>query len=694
MIRYSLLLLYRNFRRFKNTFLINLLGLSTGLACVLLIFLWVSDELSVDKFHENDSRLFQVMTNHHNAGGIVTMEAAPGLLAKAMAEELPEVKYAVSSSIIPDKFIISEDGKHITASGQFVGKDFFNAFSFPLLHGNKSQVLSGKNAIVISEELATKLFGTTHNAVGKTIDWQILHFGKPVVITGVFKNVPANSSQQFDFLASFKGFETMLGDGLHWDNHNAATYLVLQEGADPAQFNQKIAGFVKQKLPSSNISLSIRPFSDKYLHGSYENGVQAGGRIEYVRLFSIVAAFILMIACINFMNLSTAKASSRIKEVGIKKAMGVSRSALAFHYLSESLLMALASLVVALMLVELAMAPFNEITGKELSVSFSIQFVLIALGIAILTGFLAGSYPALYLSGFKPAVVLRGRLEGLGGEVWARKGLVIFQFALSVILIVSVLVVYKQVEYVQTKSLGYNKNNVIYFAAEGKVQQNLKTFLSEVRKVPGVNNASSGGSIISDVGSTIGLAWRGKNPDEDVAFQTVPVNYGMIETLGIKVKAGRAFSEEFATDTAKIIFNEAAIAAMGMQHPIGETVNLWGEDRKIVGVVHDFHFQSLHEQVKPMFFRLEPRQAVKVMARIEAGREKEVIAQLQELHEKYNPGFVLDYRFLNDDYESLYAAEQRVAVLSKYFAGLAILISCLGLFGLATFTAESKLLPS
>ncbi|MCX2740411.1 ABC transporter permease [Pontibacter anaerobius] len=690
MIRHSLLLMYRNFKRFKSTFFINLIGLSSGLACALLIFLWVSDELSVDGFHENDSRLFQVMTNHDNAEGVTTMEAGPGLLAETLAEEVPEVKYAVSSSIIPDKFVVSDDNHHINASGQFVSKDFFNVFSYPLLHGNREQVLAGKSAIVISEELAMKLFGTT-NAVGRTIKWQILHFGKPVVVTGVFKNVPANSSKQFDFLASFEEFKDMLGDGLHWDNHNAETYLLLAEGVDPGQVNQKITGFIKQKLPTSNVSLLIRPYSDRYLYGTYENGVQAGGRIAYVRLFSIVAVFILLIACINFMNLSTAKASRRIKEVGIKKSLGASRASLAMHYLGESLLMAFAALILALTIVELSIGPFNAITGKQLALSFAPEFVLGAFGIACITGLLAGSYPALYLSGFRPAEVLRGRLEGLGGEMWARKGLVVFQFTLSVILIVAVLVVYKQIEYVQTKNLGYNKDNIVYFSAEGKVQQNLEPFLSEVRQIPGITNASSGGSIIGDIGSTIGLTWPGKNPDDDVAFQTVAVNYGMIETLGISIKSGRAFSKEFATDTAKIVFNETAIATMGMQDPVGKTVNLWGEDKKIIGVVKDFHFQSLHEQVKPMFFRLEPKQAMKVMARMEAGRENEAIAQLQELHEKYNPGFELDYKFLNEDYESLYAAEQRVAVLSKYFAGLAILISCLGLFGLATFTAERRL---
>ncbi|MDX5435886.1 MAG: ABC transporter permease, partial [Pontibacter sp.] len=412
MIWHSLLLMYRNFKRFKGTFFINLIGLSSGLACALLIFLWVKDELSVDRFHEPGDRLVQVLTNHHNAGGIVTLEAGPGLLAEAMAEEVPEVKYAVSSSIIPDNFILSWSNRHISATGQFVGKDFFNVFTYPLLHGDKEQVLKSKNAVVISEGLARKLFGTTENVVGRTLDWQILHYGKPVVVTGVFRNIPSNSSSQYDFVLSYQEFKDMLGDGLHWDNHQSETYVLLQEGTNPEQFSRKISGFIKGKLPSSNVTLLTRPYADRYLYGTYENGVQAGGRIAYVRLFSVVAVFILLIACINFMNLSTAKASRRIKEVGIKKAMGASRGSLVLHYMSESLLMALASLIIALMLVELTKAPFSNITGKQLDLPYNPEFILTALGIAFVTGLLAGSYPALYLSGFKPAEVLRGRLEG------------------------------------------------------------------------------------------------------------------------------------------------------------------------------------------------------------------------------------------------------------------------------------------
>ncbi|WP_242919373.1 ABC transporter permease [Pontibacter liquoris] len=694
MIRHSLLLIYRNFKRFKSTFFINMIGLSTSLACVLLIFLWVNDEVHTDSFHEKNSRLFQVMENQQHAENIVTTGMTAGLVAETLPQEMPEVELATAvmhHSWFP-KFILSAAGdQKVKAVGQFASKDFFGVFSYGLVQGDKDQVLSAKNAMMISEALALKLFHTTQNVVGRVVAWELPGLKKQVVISGVFKGTPAGSSEQFDFILSFDAWKGISPSVLDWGNDGTNTYVVLKEGTNLAQFNQKIAGYIKQKNGGANRQVFLRPYADGYLYGQYENGVQAGGRITYVRLFSIIAVFILVIACINFMNLSTAKASRRIKEVGIKKAMGASRKSLVFHYLGESMLTAFASLLIALMLVELLLAPFSNLTGKQLTHSFHTPFLLVAIGMALLTGLLAGSYPALYLSGFKPAAVLRGRLHSFGGELWARKGLVVFQFTTSVIMIIAVFVVYKQIKYVQHKNMGYEKDNVIYFDLAEKLNESREAFLAEVKKVPGIVNASSiDRRIIGSHNTTGGLSWAGKKPDEVVAFEIVGVNYGLLETLDIKVKEGRAFSSDFATDTAKIIFNEAAITAMGLQDPVGKTVKLWGTNLEILGVVKDFNFQSLHETVKPLFIRLQPRNTSIVMIRMEAGKEKEAIARVRNLYATFNPGLPFDYTFLDEDYQAQYAAEQHVSALSRYFAGLAILISCLGLFGLAAFTAERR----
>ncbi|WPP51373.1 ABC transporter permease [Catalinimonas niigatensis] len=702
MFRHQLLLIYRNFQRFRSTFLINLIGLSSGLCCVLLIYLWVNDELSVDKFHEKDSKLYQVIEHQQHAENIITTEGTAGLLAASLAEDMPEVEYAtvVTPSSWFGNFTLSVENsgeiKNIKAPGQFVGKDFFTVFSYHLKEGEESQVLADKNSIVISEDLARRLFNTTENVVGKTLEWHLLHFTKQVTITGLFEGTPPQSSAQFDFALSFDVFREINPSIAEWGNHGPHTYLVLQEGTDIKAFNDKIEGYMNSKTDFNTFrTLFARPYSEGYLYGTYENGKQAGGRIEYVRLFSIIAIFILLIACINFMNLSTAKASRRIKEVGIKKAIGAGRSTLISQYLGESLLMTFVSLLTAIVLVALLLPQFNIITGKQLSFDFELPIILTFLGITLITGLIAGSYPALYLSGFNPATVLKGggtgKFGGSVGEVWARKGLVVFQFVLSVVLIVSVWVVYQQISFVQNKNLGYDKKNVVSFSLEGKVAENPETFLGEMKRIPGVINASiMQQNIVGNTSTTVGLNWEGKNPEDVIKFQNFSAGYDMIETLGLEMASGRSFSHAFSSDSTALIFNEAAIEVMGLSDPIGATVNLWGQDRQIIGIVKDFHFESLHEEVKPMYIKLGGPYMTAI-AKVEAGKEQETLASMQNFYQSFNPGYSFDYQFVDADYQALYAAEQRVSTLSKYFAGLAILISCLGLFGLAAFTAERRL---
>ncbi|MFM9838055.1 MAG: ABC transporter permease [Cyclobacteriaceae bacterium] len=691
MLHHNLLLIFRNFKRFKSTFFINLIGLSTGLACTLLIYLWVNDELNIDKFHEKDNQLFQVMQNEHNEESIETSEETPSLLAEALMQEMPEVEYAVSSTNAAwhGKFNLAVNNEQVKAIGQFASKDFFSVFSYELIQGDKNKVLLDKNAIVISEELAEKLFNTTENVIGKTIEWQAMNQKNHSIISGVFRNISPNSSKQFDFVLSFDFFPRAR---MTWGSYDAITYVVLKAGVDVDEFNAKIKNLVKSKSEGSNVTLFAQSYSEKYLHGPYENGKQSGGRIEYVKLFSIIAIFILAIACINFMNLSTAKASRRIKEVGIKKAIGAGRKTLISQYLGESMTMAFVSLIIGLIIVQVFLPQFNLITGKQLALDFDRGLILSALGITLFTGLIAGSYPALYLSGFNPAIVLKGKLNSSIGELWARKGLVVFQFALSVIFIVSVVVVYKQIEFAQTKNLGYDKEHILYFEKDGKLIESLDAFLGEVKNIRGVKNASSiRHSMVESYSYTTEISWEGKNPDAKIPFENVRVNYDMIETLGIQLASGRAFSRDFASDTSAIILNEAAIQVMGIKDPVGKTMKLWDEEKRIIGVAKNFHFESLHENIKPFLFRLAPSETRTIMVKLESANEKEVLEKIQSLYQKYNPNAVFDYNFLSTAYQAQYIAEKRVATLSQYFAGLAILISCLGLFGLAAFTAERRI---
>jgi putative ABC transport system permease protein len=688
MFRHNLLIAFRNFLRYKSSFIINLTGLSSGLACALLIYLWVNDELHVDKFHVNGDRLYQVRENVEQGGGVITRITTAGPTADALVSEMPEVEYAVTNTfdhIFHD--VLSIGGNDIKAEGLYASADFFKLFSFQLIQGNRNQVLADKKSIVITEDLAKRLFGTTENIVGKSVEWQ---HKKQYQISGVMQDVPRFSSVKFDFILTFEAFKDDNEWVLNWFNTAPQTFVLLKEGTDIELFNKKIAQLVRTKTEgkANHRTPFISRYTDAYLYGEYENGKQSGGRIEYVRLFSIIALFIVLIACVNFMNLSTARAARRMKEVGIKKVVGARKSSLVVQYLSESILICFLSLFIAIALVALFLPQFNSIVGKNLTLDPDMNFTLGLLGIVFLTGIIAGSYPAFYLSKFTPATVLKGKLR-FGSEVQARKVLVIFQFAMSIILIVSVWVVHKQIEFIQTENLGYSKDNIVIIGSEGIKDEKKETFISEIQKIPGVISASNGGhDMTGHNGGTYGIEWPGKDPENRTEFENMAANYGLIETLGISMKEGRSFSKKFA-DSSSIIFNEAAIKFMGLTDPIGKEVKLWGRNMQIIGVTSNFHFESFHEQIKPAFFWINPH-ASKLMIKIEAGKEQEVISNLQEFCKQFNPGFPLDYRFLDADYQSLYEAESRVSILSKYFAGLAILICCLGLFGLAAFTTERR----
>ena len=700
MVRHNFTITYRNFKRYKSSFFINLIGLSSGLTSVLLIYLWVADEVSMDKFHEKDKQLYQVM--RHGAFGedeIHTTESNSDLLAPALDEELAEIEYVVPVAGPFGHGILSAGEISIKATDKFAGKDFFNVFSYKLILGDKDRVLSDKYSIVISDELAVKLFGTIQTAVGKSITWDEQAHGGTYIVSGIFEK-PRHSSEQFDFLLTIEMFLFKRPAGyINWDSNSSSAYVILKEGVEINPFNEKINAFYRSKLetmygkehPEYISTMFLRHYSDRYLYGRYENGVQAGGRIEYVMLFSTVALFILVIACINFMNLSTARASRRLKEIGIKKAMGALRKTLVFQYLSESMVLTFLSLFVAILLVFLLLPQFNTITGKLLTFGLDLNLIFGILVIAIFTGLVSGSYPALYLSGFRPVEVLKGKLATSFGDVWARKGLVVFQFCISILLIVSVVVVYRQIDFVQSKNLGYNRENVIVFDKQGKLNANLGAFLTEARAITGVLSASS---MDYEVGrpsnETSGVSWDGKHPDDKSEFAILDVGYGLIEMLGFEFAMGRPFSEKFNTEKSKLICNQEAVRYMHLTDPIGKSVKLWGNEYEIIGVVNDFHFESLFQLVKPCFLKLSDDNH-KIAVKILSGTERETLSRLEKLYHSFNPGIPFDFRFLDDEYEALYQSEQRVAGLSMYFAGIAILISCLGLFGLAAFTAERRM---
>ncbi|WP_234573176.1 ABC transporter permease [Rhodohalobacter sp. 614A] len=690
MLKHYFNLFFRNIKKDKSTFLINLIGLSTGLACVLLIYLWVNDELSVDKFHENHERIYQVIEHVEFTDGIQTIIETSGPMAELLAAEMPEVEYA-TATIPPSWFgehLLSVGENNIKATGQLVGEDYFNIFSFDIIQGDKNSVMTDPNSIVLSEELAANLFGSIDNVVGEAVEFE---HNRIFQVTGIFENVPSNSTMQFDFALSTEASrETPPWTSLHtWNSSGPKVYVLVQEGTDIEQLNAKVEQVRRNRDENTIRTATLIPFSEHYLYGRYENGTQAGGRIQYVRLFSVIALIILVIACINFMNLSTARASKRLKEIGIKKAVGAQRNTFIGQFLGESVAMAFMALMLAVLLVEIFLPQFNSIVGKQLVLNADVRLVTIMAGIVVFTGLIAGSYPALYLSGFNAVAVLKGKPNSnSSGESWTRKGLVIVQFTLSIVLIVSVLVVYKQIEFVQSQNLGYEQDNIVQLKVEGSLKNQLRTFQSEAKKLPGIRNTSSTTHSMIGQNWSGTLDWEGKNPDDIFQFQIFGVDYDFVETMGMEVSSGRSFSREFSTDSSGIIFNETAIRAMGIEDPVGKTVA--NGRAQIIGVIKDFHFKSLHDKVEPIYLRMMPDVVKYVVVRIEAGNEREALASLGDLYQQFNPGYPFEYQFLDESFQAQYTAEQRVASLSKYFAGLAILISCLGLLGLAAHTAEQR----
>jgi putative ABC transport system permease protein len=692
MFKNNLKIAWRNLIKDRQFTVLNILGLSAGLACSLLIWLWVNDELSFDKFNEKDSQLYQLMENRYFDGSQHLSDESSGILGETIARDMPEVEYA--AALAPpewyQQFTLTVGDKNLKATGQYAGKDYFNIFSFKLLEGKKDQVLADKSSIVISENLARRLFNTTENIIGKTIRFQ---HERDFSVSGVFEQLPSHSSQQFDFVLSFEYLKDVQDWVKTWGNTGPHNFILLKKGTDINAFNNKISGIIRKYTGDTIRTASAVRFSSGYLGNSFVHGSRVGGRIEYVRLFSIIAIFILAIACINFMNLSTAKASRRMKEVGIKKVVGASRKQVIFQFLTESLLLSFLSMLLAVGVAWLLLPQFNQLTGKEMRISFDPSLVLVLLSITLFTGLLSGSYPALYLSGFRPAEVLKGKFSSSIGEVLARKGLVVFQFTLSVMLIFAVLVVYKQIRFIQSTNPGYVKDHVIRFESEGRLQSTEETFTAGLRKIPGVVDASfTTHNMVGRNYGTTGLSWEGEAPNENLYFEGFFGGFDFIETMGMQMAEGRSFSKNFGNDTNKIILNESAVRAMRLKDPIGKNVKLFNNTQQIIGVVKDFHFESLHEPVKPSFILLGQgtNPWFKIMVRLKAGQEKATIDRIRGFYESYNPGFPFSYSFLDDAYQKQYESESRVAILSRYFAGLAIIISCLGLFGLAAFTAQRR----
>jgi putative ABC transport system permease protein len=693
MIRNFFKVAIRSLWKQKGYSFLNIFGLAMGLTCSLLIILWIQDEKNVDAFHANGKNLYAVYERQYYDGKVEAGYYTPGVLPDEIKRVIPEIRLAAGFAW-NDKSTFSVGDKIIKEEGNKAGSDFFSMFSYKLLEGKAESALATPVSIAISRKMAADFFGTPEAAMGKTIRYENR---KDFTVTAVFENIPSWASTKFDFLLNWHAFLEDEPWAKDWGNNGPSTYVQLRADANPAAVENKIKKFLdnynKDQSKAFRIELGLQRFDDIYLRSTFKQGYPSTGRIEYVKLFSLVAVFILIIACINFMNLTTARSAKRSKEIGVRKVVGALRWALVRQFISEAVLLTFFAVIIAIVIVLLLLPSFNSLTGKDISLPFnSITFWGILAALTLLTGFLSGSYPALFLSSFKPIRVLKGSLKFSAGATWFRKGLVIFQFALSTLLIIGTIVVAKQVGYVQHMNLGYDRENLIYIPLEGDLTSKYSLFKQEAVNLPGVGEITRISQSPTQLeNGTGGVQWEGKDPNTMPMFTQVAVGYDFSKTMKVQMAAGRDFSKDFATDSVGYIVNETALKKIGYKDPIGKPLTFWQKKGTIVGVVKDFHISSMHVPINPLIIRLgENINWGLALVRTEPGKTKQALAGLEKICRKLNPQFPFTYQFSDEEYQKLYKSEQIVESLSNWFAFLAIFISCLGLLGLAMFTAEQR----
>ncbi|HMJ67774.1 MAG TPA: ABC transporter permease [Cyclobacteriaceae bacterium] len=692
MIRSYLLIALRNIFRSKLFSAVNILGLTFGMGSALLIFLWVNDELGVNQFNSKIDRLYRVMENQTYSGGkMFTFEATPGPMAPVIKEKYPEIEMATRWTW-PVNPLLQYGDKSFKDNGRWVDSDFLLMFDFPFIGGDKTTALSGRNSIVLTESFAKKMFGD-EDPMGKLI---VMDTKDSYQVTGVVENVPKNSTLTFDYLLPFPTFFDLNKAWIdQWGNNNIRTMLLLKEGTNADDFQKKFTDEVKIHNEQSNVQLFIQPFGDAYLYGEFTEGKNTGGRIDYVRIFFIVAVFVLVIACINFMNLSTAQASKRAKEVGLRKVIGAVPRQLFRQFMGESFITVTMAAMFAFLIAMLVIPYFNDLTGKSLSLNLlDWKIVVIFVGLILFTSLLAGSYPAIFISEFKPVQVLKGQLKSGKKASVFRKTLVVVQFFLSIFLIVSTIVVYRQMDYMQNKDIGFVRDNVFYSWMEADMASKYETVRTRLLQSPGVESVTMSTQLPIEIGnSTGGLEWEGKDPDERVLFSNLDVDFDFIQTMKMEMVEGRPFNREIISDTVGYIVNEAGAEKFNFTDGTADKdLTMWRRKGKIVGVVKNFNFGSLHTPIEPMIMRVSPhvREGC-ILVRAKEGQTTEALASLEKIWKEYSPAYPYRYSFLNQDWEDFYKAEGQRGKVFNSLAGLSIFISCLGLFGLSAFSAERRI---
>jgi putative ABC transport system permease protein len=687
MIKNYLKIALRNIKRHAAHSLLNITGMAIGMSCAILILLWVQDEWSYDRHFKNADNLYRVIETQNPLEGETSLLAiSPEALSYTLKKEFPEI--IRSSKLIHCPLALKKENNFIEQTVVAVDKDFLKMFDIEFIQGDINTALNEPHNIVLTEETAKKYFGN-ENALGKTLQ----SFDHVKTITGVIKSLPPNSHIQFGILIPVEWLKEMGGNLDDWSSRSY-NYIELNKGSDSKIVGEKIQDLVKKNVKGSNSEIFLQNIKKIHLFSSrkYTFDISGNGDITYVRILSIIAIFILVIACINFMNLSTAQSAKRAKEIGIRKMAGAGRRKIVIQFFGESFLIVFIAHIIAMILVELLLPGFNILTGKQLDINYqSAGLYLSLITVVLFCGLLAGSYPALYLSTLKPLDTMKGIITKNPGNTKFRRVLVIFQFSIAVLLIISTLIVGKQLNYLQNENLGFNKDNIGYFMFPTRpgdpLLKSLKDELLENKDIVSVSNANP--NTFNNEGTLNGFNWRGKLVNDDVLFHFLRSDEDYAKTLHIELKEGRFFSPEFSTDTNAVVINETAAKIMGFKNTVGEVItDPQGQKLNIIGVVKDFHFQSLHYKIEPLIMQLGDDN--NFLIKINPGKILSAVEYIKKTYKSFNPPLPIDFHFLDDDFEKLYQAELRISKIFRYFTLLAIIISCLGLIGLSSYMTESK----
>jgi putative ABC transport system permease protein len=698
MLKNYLKIALRNFRRNAGFSIINIAGLSIGMASAILILLWIQNEVSYDQFHEKKDRIYEAWNKAEFSGELNCWNTTPKILARTLEKDLPEVEAAVRVDW-GNSLLFSIGDKRITNKGNIVDSNFLQVFSFPMIKGNATKALDDMHSIVLTESLAKKLFPSEASKTGEDAMGKIIKIDNKenFTVTGIVQDPPNNSRFSFEYLIPWAYKRSQGDDDTHWGNNSTRTYILLKKNASLAGAQAKIKTIKTRYQPEeTKWQMFLYPMSKWRLYSSFENGVEDGrGRIEFIRMFAIIAAFILLIACINFMNLSTARSEKRAKEVGIRKVVGAQKTTLISQFIGESILLSVFAGIIALLIVHISLPGFNILTEKKLFIDYgNIYFWLSAIGFTAFTGILAGSYPAFFLSSFQPVKVLKGTFKKSQDAFNPRKILVVLQFTFAIILIICTIIVKQQIDYAQNRETGYNKKNLVYHLFTGDVEKNASIIKEELLST-GVASAvtKTSAPITQSWSDGWGQEWEGKDPNDKTDFYRYNQDEGLGKTAGLQFIQGRDFDlKKYPTDSTGMIINESALKVMKFKDPIGKIVKDNGIEWHIVGVIKDFILTNPYEPTRPMLIAGAKSWLQTLLIKFNANNSTaDNLKKAEVIFKKYNPEYPFDYKFVDEEYATKFEDEKRTGTLAALFAGLAILISCLGLFGLATYMAENRI---